>query len=125
VKYEDLYATIDLAKLKFSILIVTPKENFLLWLKQFTARKGLARYRIYLPEENSVWIIPKIDFFPESAPFSEFLNDLKPKMLLEELYKFGATPGDFGETISEGTFDKFLEVTLRSGALLASDLSSL
>jgi hypothetical protein len=112
----NLIETIDLARRDFSLVLVSPKQNMLDWLNEFVRRKQLERYRLYIPENNTVLIIPSIDRFSEVRALEEFLAGMKPKLLLAELERFMATPEDFGHPITKETFDDHFAIELRDAA---------
>jgi len=113
-------AKVDPSNLDFSLLIVTPKQPFVEWIKTFFTKKGLGNYDIYFPEENSVWLIPKIERFSKPGSYDDFLDEIKPRLLLAELYNFGAVEADFGYPINKETFDTFFDLALRNEAALIS-----
>lgn len=113
---------IDLSKLDFSLLIVTPKQPFVEWVKEFFAKKGLEEYEVYFPEEDSVWLIPKIERFSKPGSYEEFLDEVKPRLLLSELYRFGAVEADFEHDVNKEVFDNFFDLALRSQAASISIL---
>jgi hypothetical protein len=109
--------TIDFDRRDFSLVLVSPKKKFLEWLNAFVKQKGLEAYRLYIPEENTVLVIPNIDRFSEPGQLEEFLDVWKPKLLLAELSRFAdAGPEDFGHAITKESFDEFLEIALRDSA---------
>jgi len=116
-------AKVDPSNLDFSLLIVTPKQPFLQWLDTFKIKKGLGDYKNYslhCPEDDSVWLIPKIERFSKTGSYDEFLDEIKPRLLLAELYNYGAVEADFGYSIKKETFDAFFDLTLRTQATLIS-----
>ncbi len=120
---KSISKTIKPEKLEFSLLFITPKKSFIEWLDTFQKQKGLENYEsIHLSEEDSVWLIPKIEWFSEPSSYDHFLNDLKPRLLLWELGNFGASPEDFGKPLDQKVFDAFFDITLRTEATLISEL---
>ena len=119
---ELLVKTINFANHEFSLLLVNPKPNLFDWLNMFIKRKGLERYRLYSEEENTVLIIPKVDYFSEPSSFKKFVDKMKPKLLHAELSRFHAKPEDFGHPITKESFDMFFEISVRDCAYLMSDL---
>jgi len=118
-----LCSTIDLSALYFSLLILTPKQRFLEWLETFKIKIGLANYKNYslhCPEEDTVCLIPRIERFSDPGAYGEFLSEIKPRLLLAELNRFGATKADFRHPINKETFDEFFDITLRNEAALIS-----
>ena len=110
-------------KLEFSLLLITPKKSFIEWLGNFQKQKGLENYtNIHLSEEDSVWLIPKIEWFSEPDSYDQFLHDLKPRLLLWELGNFGASLEDFGKPLNHEVFDAFFDIALRTEATLISEL---
>jgi hypothetical protein len=119
--------TIDLAKRDFSLVLVSPKEALLEWLGEFWKRKGLEQYRNYVPEENTVLVIPNMDRFSEYHYFEQFLDNMKPKLLFAELARFHATPDEFGRPLTKDAFDEFFDIALRDSASIrfVSDFKNL
>jgi hypothetical protein len=118
-----LCSTINPSDLDFSLLILTPKQGFLEWLDTFKIKMGLANYKNYslhCPEEDTVCLIPKIERFSEPGAYGEFLSEIKPRLLLAELNRFGAAEADFGHPINQKTFDEFFDLALRNEAALIS-----
>ena len=114
---QALCDTIDLAKRDFSLILVNPREAFLEWVNAFVKLKGLEVYRMCIPEENTVLVIPNRDRFSYQSCFEDFLNEMKPKLLLAELSRIHkASPEEFGHPITKETFDKFFEIALRDSA---------
>lgn len=109
----DLTDTIDFEKRDFSIVLVSPKEKLLEWMRPFWNRKGYGPYRNYVPEENTVLIIPSMERFSEPGSLQHFLDEMKPKLLYAELGRFHASPEDFGHPLTKDTFDEFFDVALR------------
>lgn len=122
--YAGIAGSIDLPSRRFSLLFVTPKEQFLGWVQEYMKRKGLEKYRLYVPEENTVMVIPKIDYFSEPTSFEKFLADIKPKLLSSELARVRASKDDLKRPLSVETFDEFFEISLRDSVMLVSDLVS-
>ena len=94
-----------LNNLDFSLLIVTAKPGFGKWVQAFKARKlgpEHQDYRVYFAEQDTVWLIPKIDRFSEPGSFESFLDDVKPKILLREISNYGARSGRFWTSHYEG-----------------------
>ena len=114
---QALCDTIDLAKRDFSLILVKPREAFLEWVNAFVKLKGLEVYRMCIPEENTVLVIPNRDRFSYQSCFEDFLNVMKPKLLHAELSRIHkASPAEFGHPITKETFDKFFEIALRDSA---------
>ena len=113
---------IDLTGLQFSLLLITPKRPFLDWLAQYNEGQGIGDYDTRLPEEDTVWIIPKLEMFTGPNEFPTYLEAVKPKLLLSELYRFGATERDFPEPITAESFDEYFETAIRTNADLITDL---
>lgn len=111
--FNQLIDSIDVANLRCSVLLVTPKQAFLDWLDGFKERRGVAAYDVYFREQDSVWLIPQIDRFSEEGSYLRFVEFSKPRLLLSELYRFGATENDFEHPITAETFDTFFDVELR------------
>ncbi len=124
---EQLCNTIDLAKRDFSLVLVSTKGTLLEWLGAFWKRKGLEQYRNFIPEENTVLVIPNMDRFSEIGSLEQFLNEMKPKLLFAELGRFHASPEDFGRPLTKETFDEFFDIALRDSASIrfVSDLKNL
>jgi hypothetical protein len=114
--FQQLCDTIDLAKRDFSLVLVSPKETLLGWLSAFWKQKGLEKHRNYIPEENTVMVIPNIDRFSEIGSLEQFLDELKPKLLFRDLVRFRASPEDFGRPLTKETFDEFFDIALRDSA---------
>ena len=112
----DLSDTIDLAKRDFSLVLVSPKEKLLEWLTPFWEKRGYGLYRNFVPEENTVLVIPNIDRFTRPGSFQEFLDQMKPKLLFAELGRFHASPDEFGHRLTKETFDEFFDIALRDSA---------
>src|SRR5262245_24258636 len=110
------YPSIDITKLEFSILLVTPRLSFLSWLDQFLAARGLPTGKARFPEEDSVWLIPPYARLADS--YDSFLKDLKPRMFLSEFYRFGASDAEIPQQPSVQAFDNYFELTLRDEAHL-------
>ncbi len=119
--------TIDLDNRDFSLVLVSPKETLLEWLGAFWKRKGLEQYRNYIPEENTVLIIPSIGRFSEVGSLGQFLDEMKPKLLFAELVRFDASPEEFGRPLTKSTFDETFDIALRDSASIhfMSDLNNL
>jgi hypothetical protein len=113
---QQLCDTIDLAKRDCSLVLVSPKESLLEWLSVFWKRKGLDKYRNYIPEENTVLVIPNMDRFSEVGSLEQFLDEMKPKLLFAELGRFHASPEDFGRPLTKDAFDEFFDIALRDSA---------
>jgi hypothetical protein len=113
---KDLSDTIDLSKRDFSLVLVSPKEKLLEWLRTFVKLKRLEKYRVYVPEENTVLIIPNMDRFSEPGWLRQFLDEMKPKLLFAELGRFHASPEDLGYPLTKETFDEFFNIALRDSA---------
>lgn len=113
---EQICDTIDLDKRDFSLALVSPREKTLAWLTEFWSLKGLDQYRNYIPEENTVLVIPNLDRFSEVGSLEQFLNEMKPKLLVAELCRFHASLADFAQPPSKEAFDEFFEITLRDSA---------
>ena len=92
-----------------AMAIQGPKEALLEWLSAFWKRKGLEQYRNYIPEENTVLVIPNMDRFSEVGSLGQFLDEMKPKLLFAELGRFHASPEDFGRPLTKDTFDEFFD----------------
>jgi hypothetical protein len=124
---QQLCDTIDLAKRDFSLVLVSPKEALLEWLSAFWKRKGLEQYRNYIPEENTVLVIPNMDRFSEVGSLGRFLDEMKPKLLFAELGRFHASPEDFGRPLTKEMFDGFFDIALRDSASIrfVSDFKNL
>jgi hypothetical protein len=127
MNFQHLCDTIDLAKRDFSLVLVSPKEKLLNWFSAFWKRKGLDKYRNYIPEENTVLVIPNIDRFSEVGSLEQFLDGLKPKLLFRDLVRFRASAEDFGRPLTKETFDEFFDVALRDSASITyiSDFKNL
>ena|SRR5215813_7618096 len=119
---KELCKTIDLGNLEFSILIVTPKQPFLEWLKLFKTQKGLGNYEVHFPEEDTVWLIPRIENFNEPDSYHKFLNEIKSHLLLAELNNFGIEHNEFSYPINNESFDLFFDLMLRDRAFPISSL---
>jgi hypothetical protein len=116
---KKMCATIDVSALDFSMLILTPKQAFLEWLETFKIKIGLGHYKgysLHCSEEDTVLLIPKIERFSEPGAYGEFLSEIKPRLLMAELNRFGATEADFGHPITKETFDEFFDLALRNEA---------
>ena len=113
---QQLCDTIDVAKRDCSLVLVSPKVTLLEWLDAFWKSKGLDHYRNYVPEEDTVLIIPSIGRFSEVGALDSFLDEMKPKMLFAELDRFHANPEDFGRPLTKETFDEFFDIALRDSA---------
>ena len=124
---QHLCDTIDLPKRDFSLVLVSPKEKLLEWLRAFWKRKGLEQYRNYIPEENTVLVIPNMDRFSEVGSLGRFLDEMKPKLLFAELGRFHASPEDFGRLLTKEMFDGFFDIALRDSASIrfVSDFKNL
>ena len=109
-------ATIGMSPGSHSILLVDPREAFVQWLTSFKRARGLEAYDILFEQENSVWIIPSIHLFTRPGELDEYLVDIKPKMLLSELHRFGANEGDLPAPITAESFDTYLSMSLRDEA---------
>lgn len=109
-------ARVDPANVDFSLLIVTAKQPFIEWIKAFFTKQGLGEYDIYFPEDDAVWLIPKIEKFSEPGSYGEFLDEIKPRLLLAELINYGAVEADFQYPITKETFDQFFDLALRNEA---------
>lgn len=107
---------INSSKLECSLLVLTSKQSFIDWLKSFMIKQGLGAYNVYFPEGDAVWLIPKIEQFSKPGSYDEFLDEIKPRLLLAELHNFGAVEADFEYPITKETFDKFFDLTLRNEA---------
>lgn len=119
---KELLQSVDLEKLKFSLLIISLKAPFLEWLQEYQNKQGLQDYVLNIPEEYPVWLIPPIVNFSEPDAFEMFLADVKPRLLRAQLHSFGATEADFPHSIDVETADRFLEVSLRTDAYLIGTL---
>lgn len=116
---DALSDTIDFASRDFSLLLVSPKQPLLEWLRTFMVAKQLEAYRLYIPEENTVLVIPNRDRFAEPNSFDEFLNYMKPKLLRLELTRFcNATAEEFGKPMTTETFDEFFKIAIRDSAAI-------
>ena len=111
---------VDAGNLDFSLLIVTAKQPFIEWIKTFMVKQGLGSYDVYFPEQDSVWLIPKIERFSEPGSYDEFIDEIKSRLLLAELYNYGAVETDFSHPLNRETFDAFFDLKLRNGATLIS-----
>jgi hypothetical protein len=107
---------VDPSRVELSLLIVTSKRSFIDWIKSFMVKQGLGEYDVYFPEQDSVWLIPKIERFSKPGSYEEFIDEIKPRLLLAELYNYGAVEADFGHPITKETFDEFFDLTLRNEA---------
>jgi hypothetical protein len=93
---------------------VTPKAKFLEWVNAFVLRNGLEGYRFEIPEENTVVVIPSLSRFSKPGLLQQFLDRMKPDLLLVELSRIHkATPEEFGYPITKDTFDEYFEIGLR------------
>lgn len=79
-------------------------------------KQGLGEYDVYFPEQDAVWLIPKIEKFSKPGSYDEFIDEIKPRLLLAELYNYGAGETDLGHPITKETFDEFFALTLRNEA---------
>jgi len=124
---QQLCDTIDLAKRDFSLVLVSPKDKLLEWLHPFWQMKGLEQYRNYIPEENTVLVIPNIDRFSAVGSLEEFLDEMKPKLLVAELGRFHASLAEFGRPVTKETFDELFDIGLRDAASIhfMSDFNNL
>lgn len=113
---KDLFDTIDFAKRDFSLVLVSPKDKLLERLRPIWEQKGYGQYRNYVPEENTVLVIPNIDRFTKPGSLQEFLDGMKPKLLFAELGRFHASPDEFGHPLTKETFDEFFDIALRDSA---------
>jgi len=115
----------DLSALDVSALLLKPKPAFLQWLKAFLSKRNLPFEKVYFPEDDSVWVIPKVASFGKVGSFEEFLEHFKPRMLLSELYRFGAVAADFPHAITPKAFDEFFDFSVRHDLALISELSEM
>lgn len=113
---QQLCDTIDLAKRDFSLVLVSPNETLLEWLGAFWKLKGLDHYRNYVPEENTVLIIPTIGRFSDVGALESFLDEMKPKLLYGELVRFQVSPEEFGRPLTKSTFNETFDIALRDSA---------
>lgn len=111
-----LRQAIDLHTLQFSLLVVTCKPTFQEWVQSFARSRGLQGYKLYLPEEDSVWVIPPIEQFSMPGEFQAFLEGIKPRLLLAEIQRFGGSADDFSDPMTAETFDEYMEVAVRERA---------
>jgi hypothetical protein len=119
---KDLRDTIDLNRRDFSLILVEPRPIFLEWLGEFAKREGWEGYRLFVPEDDTVLVIPSIDRFSEPGSLEEFVNALKPNLLRLELIRFHVKGIELG-TITNETFDKFFAVSVRDRVHFMSDLT--
>ena len=110
---QQLCDTIDLDKRDFSLVLVSPKETILEWLGAFWKRKGLEYYRNYIPEENTILVIPSIGRFSKYGVLESFLDEMKPKLLYRELVRFHVSPEECGRPLTKSTFDETFDIALR------------
>ena len=111
---KKLFATRDIDNCEFSLLLVDPNERFWEWHRSYAKQRGLERDRFDVPEENAVLIIPQIGRFTEPGSLEKFLDDLKPKVLLEELRRLLVSPADFEHPITKESFDEIFSTTIRA-----------
>jgi hypothetical protein len=117
MNYKALLDTIDLKNRDISLVLITPKDTLFHWLDEFITLKGLQEYRLYALEENTVLVIPNVDRFTKPGSLHEFLDEMKPRLLLSELHRFQITgPEDFKRPITKETFDEFFRIELRTSA---------
>jgi hypothetical protein len=112
-----LFAAFNLSNLRFSILILTPREELFSWLQDIENQKrGYQIKNVYHEEENGVWIIPPIGAFRTEDEFDLFVCKLKPIMLHKELIRL-QVPNEFiPATDLETKFDNFFYVAVRDCA---------
>lgn len=113
------YRVVDISKV--SVVFVDLKEGFLSWLKDYDSRLGRYHHQ-YCDEEDLVVLIPSISGFSTSEEIRRFYDALKPKMLRDQLTRFGVPVEDFDPGVSVASFDVFCSMRLREFCTLMSEL---
>lgn len=112
-----LFSAFNLSSLRFSSLILTPREELFSWLHEIENQNE--SYKIenaYHEEENGVWIIPPISAFRTEDEFGLFVYNLKPIMLHKELIRLQVPSEFIPSTDLETKFDNFFYIAVRDCA---------
>jgi hypothetical protein len=112
---------LDVTTMRFSLLVVTPRQEFIDWLRRFAESDG---YKVYFPEQDNVWLIPPLDVFDAPISFDDYVKELKPRLLIAELGQFGATLEDIKLDGSAASFDRLFTLLVRERAFLVTDLTA-
>ena len=111
----------DVTNHQFSVLFVNPRPRFLAWLEGFAKAKQIAMPYLYLPEDNTVVLIPNVGYFSEVGEFDKFISDFKSRLMQAELQRFQATEAELGYPLTAESFDLFFECFARHSPLLFTD----
>jgi hypothetical protein len=110
----------DLNAMIFSLVVVRPKEEFFRWLEPILLRNELSINHVYFPEECGVWLVPAIGTFDDESAFKLYLDSLKPKLVREELGRFGPEITDVPVPITLAFCNELFEFEIRDRAQLTS-----
>ena len=69
---------------------------------------------IYPSVDESVWLIPSIGSFADSATFEDYLEGLKPVLLAQELQRILKNVSAFEGNFDGSQFDEFFSLEVRA-----------
>lgn len=69
---------------------------------------------IYPPEDESVWLIPSIGSFADTATFEDYLEGLKPVLLAQEIQRILKNVSAFEGDFNVSQFNEFFSLEVRS-----------
>ncbi len=99
-----------------SALLVSPNEA---WLA-LVGEQGVSDR--FIVEENAVWVIPSIGSFPSGRTFSEYLEELKPRLFKCELNRFDLHSHFPDDEVTSSLFDQFFRIEIRDHVTLIEAL---
>lgn len=115
---------IDLNNGQFALALIRPKRLLLDWISQTAHECGIGNYNLYIPQEDTVLIIPPIEIFENPGDLNRLLVAVKPMLLKAELLRFAKVGEKFQHPISADSFDMFYEIEIRDNIVSLSGLSS-
>lgn len=109
--------------MRASAVILHPKDPFIQWVKKISESDFLKRKpeNIYFNSDSPVWIIPSAGTFKSEDEFGNYINLLKPKLLLTEIHSVTEDDSEF-QPFDVATFDRYFDLEFHSTVVEVCEL---